>query len=418
MPFDPARPSVSTTYAQRVAFITEIASRLHSYGTTAQRLEIAIVALSRQLGLDCAPWSNPTGVILSFSDPKQAIGTSDITRVIRLAPGKVDLHKLRVADYVVDRVAVGRMSITQGHTILRRLDRAVYPWEDIRHMIASAMAVAGVAGLWKLPWLDLGTASIIGLLIGILGHYAQRHVATLEASEALAALLSSVVACLVATFIGPLNLDSVIIASLVVLLPGMELTNAVNELTSQHWVSGTARLAGALIIIMKLVVGAMIALTLTQRLGLHPRVQLSTPMPTWVEWPSLILAAYGFAVLLKANRHDYIWVMAAAIFSYIISRATAATWGSVAGIFFSGMIVTALGNLFGRVMQKPGALIRVPGFILLVPGSSSVRGLLEMIQQQSVGVGQSALLLVMNSATALVAGLLFGNLVIPPRKFL
>ena len=418
MPLESSSPSAAPSYARRVAFVAEIASRLHSYGTTAQRLEIAIVALSRQLNLDCEPWSNPTGVILSFSDPLQAIGSSDITRVIRLAPGKVDLNKLCVADYVVDRVAMGRMSIAQGHTILRRLDRAIHPGEDVRLTIASAMAVAGVAGLWSLPWLDLATASIIGLLNGLLGRYAQRYLATQEANEALAALLSSFVACLVATYIGPLNLDSVIIASLVVLLPGMELTNAVNELTSQHWVSGTARLAGASIIIMKLVVGAVIAVTLAQRLGLNPQVHLATQLANWVEWPSLILSAYAFAILFKANRHDYVWVMAAAIFSYVVSRFTAATWGNVAGIFFSAMIVTALGNLFGRVMQKPGALIRVPGIILLVPGSASVRGLLDMMQEQRVDVGQSALLLVMNSVMALVAGLLFGNLLIPPRKVL
>ena len=76
------------TYAQRVAFVTEIAGRLHTYGTTAQRLEAAVVALAQRLDLDCEPWSNPTGLILSFSDPTQAIGSSDITRVIRLAPGE------------------------------------------------------------------------------------------------------------------------------------------------------------------------------------------------------------------------------------------------------------------------------------------------------------------------------------------
>ncbi|RBC96877.1 threonine/serine exporter family protein, partial [Xanthomonas oryzae pv. oryzae] len=86
-------PSASATYAQRVAFVSEIACRLHSYGTTAQRLEAALVGLSQKLGLDCEPWSNPTGIILSFSDPTKAIGSSDITRVIRLAPGEIDLYK-------------------------------------------------------------------------------------------------------------------------------------------------------------------------------------------------------------------------------------------------------------------------------------------------------------------------------------
>ena len=116
-------PTPQATYAQRVAFVSEIAGRLHSYGTTAQRLETAVVALARQLDLDCEPWSNPTGIILSFSDPAQAIGSSDITRVIRLAPGENDLHKLSVADHIAEEVSNGRMSIAQGHTALRQLDK-------------------------------------------------------------------------------------------------------------------------------------------------------------------------------------------------------------------------------------------------------------------------------------------------------
>src|SRR5690606_37020971 len=111
---------------------------------------------------------------------------------------------------------------------------------------------AGVAGLWRLPWLDIATAGVTGLLIGLMLFYTDRRTASREAGEALAAMLAGFVAVLVATFIGPLNLNTVIIASLVVLLPGMSLTNAVNELASQHWVSGTARFAGALTTIMKL----------------------------------------------------------------------------------------------------------------------------------------------------------------------
>ena len=75
-----------------------------------------------------------------------------------------------------------------------------------------------------------------------------------------------------------------VIASLIVLLPGMTLTNAVNELTSQHLVSGTARFAGAITTMLKLTVGTMIALTLAQLLGLEPQVRASRPQPDWVEW--------------------------------------------------------------------------------------------------------------------------------------
>ena len=404
------------TYAQRIAFVCEIAGRLHTYGTTAQRLEGAVIALSTRLGLDCEPWSNPTGLILSFSDPAKPLGSSDTTRVIRLAPGENDLYKLVEADRIAEAVAGGAMSIAQGHTALRGLDRkAGLRWRATQ-LMAFALASGAVAGLWRLPWLDIATATLIGLLIGLLTQLTERSPQLKEASDAVSALVAGAVAVLVGYFIHPLNLNTVIIASLVVLLPGMTLTNAVNELTSQHWVSGTARFAGAVATMLKLTVGSLIALTLAQLLGIYPEVRALRPQPDWVEWTSLVLAAYAFAVLFKAHRRDYGWVMAAAIGGYLISRYAGEAWGSPVGIFLSALALTAAGNAFARWANKPGAIIRVPGIIMLVPGSASLRGLMSLVQQQDLAVGNTALLGVVNIVMALVAGLLFGNLLLPARK--
>ena len=406
----------TATYAQRIAFVCEIAGRLHTYGTTAQRLEGALATLSTRLNLECEPWSNPTGLILSFSDPAKPLGMSDTTRVIRLAPGENDLRKLVEADRIAEAVAGGEMSIAQGHTALRAMDRKPSLRFRATQLFAFGLASGAVAGLWRLPWIDIATATLIGLLIGLMLQLTDQRPRLKEASDALAALLAGLVAVLVATFIHPLNLNTVIIASLVVLLPGMTLTNAVNELTSQHLVSGTARFAGAIATILKLTVGSLIAVTLAQLVGLYPEVRAARPQPDWVEWLSLVLAAYAFAVLFKAHRRDYGWVMAAAICGYLISRYAGDAWGSPVGIFLSALTLTAAGNAFARWANKPGAIIRVPGIIMLVPGSASLRGLMSLVQQQDVAVGNSALLTVTNIVMALVAGLLFGNLLVSARK--
>ncbi len=408
--------SAKATYAQRIAFVCEIASRLHTYGTTAQRLEGALVALSAQLGLDCEPWSSPTGLILSFSDPARPLGASDATRVIRLAPGENDLYKLCEADRIAEAVAAGTMSIAQGHTALRGLDRTPSRRWRASQVLAFALASGAVAGLWRLPWVDIATAALIGLLIGLLSLFAEKRPGLKEASDAVAALVAGLVAVAVANLVQPLNLNTVIIASLVVLLPGMALTNAVNELTSQHLVSGTARFAGAIATVLKLTVGSMIAITLVRLLDYYPEISMARPQPDWVEWAALLLAAYAFAVLFKAHRRDYVWVMAAAISGYLIARLAGAAWGSPVGIFLSALLLTAAGNAFARWSGKPGAIIRVPGIIMLVPGSASLRGLMTLVQQQDVDVGNTALLAVLNIVLALVAGLLFGNLLMPPRK--
>src|SRR5690606_1921736 len=118
-----------------------------------------------------------------------------------------------------DAVSTARMSIAQGHTALRQLDKDPGMRGKVQMLLSFTLGSAGVAGLWRLPWLDIATAGVTGLLMGLLLFYTDRRVATREASDALAALLAGFVAVLVASFIGPLNLNSTIIASLVILLP-------------------------------------------------------------------------------------------------------------------------------------------------------------------------------------------------------
>lgn len=412
-----SRPPAPATYAQRIAFVCEIAARLHRYGTTAQRLEGSILALSARLGLDCEPWSNPTGMILSFSDPRRALGASDTTRVIRLPPGENDLHKLSEADRIAEAVAGGQMSLAQGHADLRALDRMPSTGFRIKQIVAFGLAAGGVAGLWRLPWLDIATAALTGLLIGVLSQLSDRRPQLREASDAIASLVAGLVAIAVSNVVAPLNLNMVIIASLVVLLPGMTLTNAFNELTSQHWVSGTARFAGAVTTVIKLTVGSIIALTLAQMLDLYPEVRALWPQPQWLEWIALVVSGYAFAILFKAHRRDYPWVMGAAICGYLISRFAGMAWGSPAGLFLSALVMTALGNLFARRFNRPGALIRLPGIIMLVPGSASLRSLMVLVQGGPPS-HDSTLQVVLQILMALVAGLLFGNLLVAARKAL
>lgn len=408
--------AANASYAARIAFVAELAGRLHSYGTTAQRLEGAIEAVAHKLGLECEPWSNPTGIILSFSDPARPAGESDTTRVIRLDPGDNDLSKLCEADRIAEEVMTGRMDVASGHAALRLLAVPRGRRAVAMQVLGYGLAAAGMAGVLRLPWLDIATAGFTGLLIGLLLPFAGLRPQLREAADAIAGLIAGTVAVLVASFIGPLNLNTVVIMSLIVLLPGMSLTNAVNELTSQHLVSGSARFAGALTTVMKLAVGTMIAMTGAAMLGAQPQVRALRPQPEWLGWIALVVVAYALAVLFRAGRRDYLLVMATVVAGYALSDLVSGAWGGQVGIFLSALAMTAAGNAYARWMKRPGALIRLPGIIVLVPGSASLRGLLELVQQQDVGVGQTAMLGVVNILLALVAGLLFGNLLLPTRR--
>ncbi|HWS79074.1 MAG TPA: threonine/serine exporter family protein, partial [Thermomonas sp.] len=283
-------------------------------------------------------------------------------------------------------------------------------------LLGFGLASAAVAGLLRLPWLDIGTAGVIGLLIGLVDIAAQQRPRMQEAADAISGLVAGAVAILVTNLVAPLNLNTVIIASLIVLLPGMALTNAVNELTSRHLVSGTARFAGALTTILKLTIGTAIALTIAQLAGLQPEARAWRPQPDWVEWTALLAGAYAFAVLFRAHRRDYPLVMLAAASGYLISRYGGQAFGPQAGVFLAALITTAAGNAYARWVHRPGALVRLPGIIMLVPGSIALRGVISLVQAQDIGAGQEAAMAALNTLMALLAGLLFGNLLVPARR--
>jgi uncharacterized membrane protein YjjP (DUF1212 family) len=409
-------PLSAASYAERVDFVVEMAQRLHRYGTTADRLEGAITAVASRLGLACEPWSNPTGLILTFSDPVRATGMRDTTRVLRLSPGEHDLHRLAETDRIAEEVLAGDLGLGDALAQMRALDTPPTRAMQSLEVGAFGLAAASVAGLLRLPWLDIAVAGTTGLLIGTLAVASQTRPRLASGLEAVAGMLAAGIAVLVASLVAPLNQNTVIIASLIVLLPGLTLTNAMNELTGQQLVSGTARLAGGLTTVLKLAVGTLVAIQLATLLGLEPQVRGSRPQPEWIEWIALALASLAFAVLFRASRRDYLRVMCAAAAGYLIARWVGELAGSPAGVFLAALAMTASGNAYARWWHRPGAIIRVPGIIMLVPGSTSLRGFLSIIQQQDVGAGQAALLAVLTALAALIAGVLFGNLLLPPRR--
>ena len=115
----PAPLPYNDDYAARVGFVVELAEHLHAYGTTAQRLEGTIVAVADELGLECEPMVHPTGMVMSFIDPKRPVGLGDITRVIRAQQGDTDLSKLSEADRIAGEVGAGRLGIAAGRKSAR-----------------------------------------------------------------------------------------------------------------------------------------------------------------------------------------------------------------------------------------------------------------------------------------------------------
>jgi uncharacterized membrane protein YjjB (DUF3815 family) len=178
-------------------------------------------------------------------------------------------------------------------------------------VLCYGLASASVTGLFpRTGWSDMVTAALLGCFIGVLGQLSEGRPKLQDAQDAIAAMVATFIATAVGSFWAPLSLQNVIVASLIVLMPGLTLTTAVSELAARQLASGTARFADAMTTLMKLTFGAVAASELAAVLGWTPLPNHGAALPFWMPWASLVAGSFAFAVLFKAAKRDIGLVMA------------------------------------------------------------------------------------------------------------
>jgi uncharacterized membrane protein YjjP (DUF1212 family) len=408
-------------FDDRVAFVAELGRRLHVCGVSANRLEGAIHSVAGALGLTCEVWSTPTGLLLSVGSA-DAPKAPQQTRVMRLEPGNTDLSALVALDKLAEDVSHGRLALDEAWREMLALDRPRRDREQLVMVASFGLASCAVTGLLRTGWLDLAVAGVLGLLVGWLSLRSATRPNFAVAFEAVAALLVTLLATAFATYVAPISLQTVVVAALIVLMPGLTLTTAVTELGTQQLVSGTTRFAGAVMTLLKLTFGGVVASQLTRALGWTPALSSVRDLPVSIELVSAVAASFSFALLFRTPKRDMPLVMGAASLGYLITRLTGELLGTeasvfAAGVFVSSLVTAALANLYGRWRGRPGSLVRVPGIMLLVPGSVSFRAV-GFVMERDYAVGVDTLIAVVSALIAIVAGLLFGSLLVPPRRYL
>ncbi len=390
---------------------------MHAAGVPAHQFERMMTAVADRLSFNCQVLSSPTAIFLSFQYQDDEEDQRPIPiQLVRVSPPSVNLGNTSELYSLGNQLVDGGIDVVDAYAFLKGWQpEQLYPfWLQILCWGLSGGAVAVMLGA---SWVGVAAAAICGTFIGLL--VTQAGDALREGGlEAIAALFTTFLIFAINHLVPGLNVLMVIMASLIVLIPGLGLTIAVTELSTDHLASGSARLAGALVTLLKLGLGVLIGTVIINWFGwsasYDSAVSLPAP-PDWFRWPALVAAAFSFAVLFSVRLKEFPIAMSAAIISYLVSRVGVAMGGLEFGVLIASMTIAILGNLYGRFYKRPGALIRVPGIILLVPGTIGYSGITAIFLQGGDGFADLATL-ALRLVISLVGGLLFGNTLVPPRR--
>ena len=178
---------------------------------------------------------------------------------------------------------------------------------------------------------------------------------------------------------------------------------------------GTARLAKATVLFLMIGFGVALGSKIQQVLPPLTLVDAPLPLPSWTEWVALALVPPGFVVLFKAHPKDTPWIFIAGLLSFFSARMGSVVLGPELGVFLAALLLGLLGNGFARFFDRPAAIPMVPGIMLLVPGTIGFKSLSSLLAHHTLAGMETAFTMLL-VAISLVAGLLFANVILEPKR--
>lgn len=198
----------------------------------------------------------PTGIFFSVEGPEPSK-----TQLIRIVERTTDLHKVTKVNSISRKISGGGLTLEEAHLALQKLDqqseRYNFPAQFVAAAIASGCFLIMFDGKWDdfLPTVLAGGGGFFSLT------WFNRLVPIKFFSEFLASFVIGLISVLL-VFIGlGTELDKIIIGSVMPLVPGLLITNAVRDLMAGHLISGLSK--GAEAFLTAFAIGAGIAVVVS-----------------------------------------------------------------------------------------------------------------------------------------------------------
>jgi uncharacterized membrane protein YjjB (DUF3815 family) len=277
--------------------------------------------------------------------------------------------------------------------------------------LLSASAAVFFAGSPREVLVSLG----LGTGVGLLGVLTQRFQSLSRLFTLLAAAFVGATATLLARVL-PISVPIATLSGLISLLPGLTITVALAELATRNLASGTARLAGAMVVFLELGVGAALGWRASALLPTALRA-VSGGLPNAATPVAILLSTLACVVLFRARPRDVWIIVLVGFLAYGASRGGSLLLGPELGACIGGLVVGLVSNLSARLRDVPASVAQTPGLILLVPGTLGFQGFGALLDSDPTA-GVLATFRMFIIAGSLVGGLLVAAVVVPPRRSL
>jgi len=229
--------------------------------------------------------------------------------------------------------------------------------------------------------LDAAVAVLGAIVICLMQHFVKRIFSGEFFFNIAVSFVTGIVVALMSVLIPSLHTNQIIIGDIMILIPGIAITNSIRYIFSGDIVSSLEKLMDSLIQAFGIAIGFMLSLVVIKE-NLIDAQALLEPLKSIVQIVSAAFGTMGFCMAFNMKKKHIIIPTIGGIIcwaSYLFIQS------NVNMIFLSTMlsavIIGIYGNVFARIVKIPTTVLYIPACVPLIPGGNLYYMALAMISQ-------------------------------------
>ena len=386
-----------------ITFLGELAKAMHVSGANALDLERHVHQLGHRFGVEAHCFALPTMLTITL----ESVDHGQHSKLLRLPAYDYNMARLIALKDLIRKLS-SLEQLKQAETQLQQIMHTPPLWKSWQMVPCGFVLSSAIALLLGGAVPEMLLAGIVGMLFVLAMLLLAKRPGLNPVMPVLLCAFAALCTYALTAIIPVTSPFVVILASIVLLLPGFTITIAMIELATGNLLAGTGRLAGAFILMLMMGAGVAIGTTVGTEWIAYQTLSGLDKLPNWTIWPSIALLGASLLVFLQAPLRSLHIMMGACLLAFAVSSFVSGLVSPVAGAFTGAFSVAMAGHLYQRISGQPGILVQIPGLITLVPGSVAFKGLHALMEQDNLA-GISTMTNMVITGAALVIGTLLAN---------
>ena len=334
-------------------------------GAETFRVEDTVRRILRTYGVECEVFAIPNSLTVSF----EATHGKPLTIMKRIGYHGNDLEALEQLNALSRRICREKPTVEEASEWLRQTMARCRVYRPAVAYLGSFLGGLGFALVFGGSLRDCLWAGLMGMIIGFVNRFLDRFEANPFFSTILASFLMAVPAY-VAAGLGWLdNPDAAIIGALMILVPGLLITNSMRDIIYGDTNSGINRIVQVLLSAFAIALGTAAAWRITSGLYGLP-VSTGVVHPFWVQGLAVLVGCVGFAIRFNVHGGG-MWLCTlggvATWMVYLLAQQLG--YGVYSMNFFATLVAALYAEAMARIRKYPVTSYLVVSTFPLLPGA-------------------------------------------------